>query len=288
MQVQWFPGHMAKTRRMIGEQMKLIDIVVELLDARLPLSSRNPEIDELTRGKPRLVLLNKADLADEDATKAWLSWFAAEGIPAMSVDAAHAANLNAVVSKIQAVLADKLAERAAKGMAGRTIKVMVVGIPNVGKSSVINKLAGRGSAQVGDRPGVTRSKQWVRLRKGMELLDTPGILWPKFESQAVGRRLAFVGSIKDDILDTEELACYLLAFLRTRYPAQLAARYKLPEDTSGLSDYELLTLVGRKRGFVVSGGEIDTLRAANVLLDEFRGGKLGRITLEHPGEEEEA
>lgn len=284
MNVQWFPGHMAKTRRLITESLSLTDIVLEVLDARLPLSSRNPEIDALTAGKPRLALLNKADLADPAGTDAWLAWFAARGQPVMAVDSAHARSMDAVAARVRELLRDKLQRQREKGMTGRSIKVMVVGIPNAGKSSFINKLAGRASTITGDRPGVTRGKQWVRLKNGLELLDMPGILWPRFENEQTGLRLAFAGSIKDEIMDTEELACHLLDYLRVRYPALLAARYKLADDAVELPGYELLEAIGRKRGFVVSGGEIDTERAANIFLDEFRGGKLGRITLEWPGE----
>lgn len=281
MNIQWFPGHMAKTRRMIADSIKLVDLVIELVDARLPLASRNPEIDSLTGGKPRLVVLNKADLADEAVTKQWLDWFRAIGVEAMAVDSIHTKDVKSVVARAKQMLSDKIDRQRDRGMTGRSIKLMVVGIPNVGKSSFINKLAGRSSAVTGDRPGVTRGKQWIRTGEGVELLDTPGILWPKFESEEVGRKLAFVGSIKDDILDVEELACYLLDFLREAYPQLLCARYKLT-DIQEAEPYELLEQLGRRRGFVISGGEIDTLRAANILLDEFRGCKLGRISLERP------
>lgn len=283
MNLQWFPGHMAKTRRLITENLKLIDIVVELLDARLPLSSRNPEIDVLVGDKPRLLILNKADLADESVNRKWVEYFKNQGIEAVPLDSIHAKNLNMIVDKIRYVLKDKIEKQKEKGMVNRAIKVMVVGIPNVGKSSFINKLAGRASAVTGDRPGVTKGKQWIRLKNGLELLDTPGILWPKFESQEVGLRLAFVGSIKDEIIDTEELACHLLTFLNEQYRKLLAMRYKLSE-TDGLQGYELLELIGKKRGFVVSGGEIDTIRAANIILDEFRASKIGKISLEKPEE----
>ena len=283
MNIQWFPGHMAKTRRLIEAHLKLVDLVLELVDARLPLSSRNPQIDMLVGEKPRLLLLNKSDIADPAANQAWQAYFAAQGIPAMLICATNAKQVQGIFSKCREILSETLARRQERGMVGRPLKLMVVGVPNVGKSSLINALSGRKSAKTGDRPGVTTGKQWIRLGSGFELLDTPGILWPKFEDPQVGQRLAFTGAIKDEILDVEELACHLLDFLAARYPASLAERYKMT-DIAGLAGYELLELLGRKRGFVVSGGEIDTLRAANVLLDEFRGAKLGKLTLEWPGQ----
>lgn len=283
MNIQWFPGHMAKTRRLIEAHLKLVDLVLELVDARLPLSSRNPQIDMLVGEKPRLLLLNKSDIADPAANQAWQAYFAAQGIPAMLICATNAKQVQGIFSKCREILSETLARRQERGMVGRPLKLMVVGVPNVGKSSLINALSGRKSAKTGDRPGVTTGKQWIRLGSGFELLDTPGILWPKFEDPQVGQRLAFTGAIKDEILDVEELACHLVDFLKARYPASLAERYKMT-DIAGLAGYELLELLGRKRGFVVSGGEIDTLRAANVLLDEFRGAKLGKLTLEWPGQ----
>ncbi len=283
MNLQWFPGHMAKTRRMMTEQLALIDIVVELLDARLPLSSQNPEISNIIGDKPRLVILNKADLADESVSEKWVKYFKKQGIEAILLDSVHAKNLNFIGDKIKIVLKDKLQKQAEKGMVGRSIKIMVAGIPNVGKSSFINKLAGRASAVTGDRPGVTRGKQWIRLKNGMELLDTPGILWPKFEDEQTGLNLAYVGSIKDEIIDVETLACKLLEYLNKEYQSELCARYKL-QDTNGLLGYELLEMIGKRRGFIISGGEIDYLRAANIVLDEFRSCKIGRISLEKPEE----
>jgi len=272
---------MTKTRRMIQENLKLVDLIIELVDARLPLSSRNPEIDALVGQKPRLLLLNKADIADQNATDAWVEYFKQHGVEAMRISSVADKSLKMVLERCRALLSEQIARQKERGLVGRSIKLMVVGVPNVGKSSFINKLSGKKSAQVGDRPGVTRGKQWIRLQNGFELLDTPGILWPKFEDEQVGMYLAYTGAIKDDIMDVEELSCHLLELLATRYPQCLAERYKM-DDVTDKTGYELLELLGRKRGFVVSGGEIDTLRAANILLDEFRAAKLGRISLEMP------
>lgn len=281
MNVQWFPGHMAKTRRLIEENLKLVDIVVELLDARLPMSSRNPQIDEIVKDKPRLILLNKSDIADKEITKKWIEYFAKNNIAAISISSTQSKNLNIIFDKCREVLKDKLQKQKEKGIVNKPIKIMVVGVPNVGKSSFINKLSGKKSAITGDRPGVTRGKQWIRLKSGFELLDTPGILWPKFEDEQIGIKLAFTGAIKDEIMDVELLAVKLLEFLKEAYPKSLTNRYKMT-DFDDLDGYEMLILLGRKRGFVVSGGEIDTLRAANILLDEFRGARLGEISLETP------
>ncbi len=281
MDIQWFPGHMTKTKRMMQENQKLIDIVVELVDARIPLSSRNPSIDEIFPSKPRLLLMNKADIADEKLNEEWKKYFENMGIMTRSISSTTGKPLNDIFASCKEILKDKLEHDKARGLVNRPIKIMVVGIPNVGKSSFINKLSGRKSAVTGDRPGVTKGKQWIRLQNGFELLDTPGILWPKFEDVSVGEKLAFTGAIKDEIMDLEEIAMKLLKLLSENYPETLAARYKMTE-TDGLEAYELLELLGRKRGFVVSGGEIDTERAAKILLDEFRGAKLGKITLEKP------
>lgn len=281
MNIQWFPGHMTKAIRMMEENLRLIDVVIELVDARLPQSSRNPKVDELVGSKPHLILLNKSDIADPEATKAWVKYFAGKGIAAVSVSSTTGKSLNFVFDKCKELLADKIEKQKEKGIVNRSIKIMVCGVPNVGKSSFINKLSGKKSAVTGDRPGVTKGKQWIRLANNFELLDTPGILWPKFDDDEVGLRLAFTGAVKDEIIDVEELACHLLVFLRDNYPEALASRYKMTE-TEDLEGYELLEYLGRKRGFVVSGGEIDTERAAHILLDEFRGAKLGCITLEQP------
>lgn len=272
---------MTKAIRMMQDNLKLIDIVVELVDARLPLSSRNPKIDELIGDKPHLLLLNKADIADPSATKEWENYFLRLGITSAAVSSTSGKNLGFIFDKCKSLLSDKIQREKEKGIVNRSIKIMVCGVPNVGKSSFINKLSGKKSAITGDRPGVTKGKQWIRLKTGFELLDTPGILWPKFDDDAVGLRLAYTGAVKDEIMDVEELACHLLVFLRDNYPASLAERYKMT-DFEDMQGYELLELLGRKRGFVVSGGEIDTERAAHILLDEFRAAKLGNITLERP------
>lgn len=289
MNIQWYPGHMTKTRRMIADQIKNVDAVCEILDARIPVSSRNPDVDELTAGKPRLVVLNRVDQADPEATKKWAAYFRAKGYAVLESDARGGMGTAKFAGAVRELLADKLRAYAEKGMVGRVVRVMILGIPNVGKSTFINKVAGRKTAKTEDRPGVTRSKQWVPIDKGLELLDTPGILWPKFEDQSVGLNLAFTGAVKDDILDIETLGCHLMAYLGERYPDALKNSYKLPgipEREEGENDvaygYRLLETAGRKRGFLVSGGEVDTERMAKILLDEFRGSKLGRFTLELP------
>lgn len=274
---------MMKTQRMMQDNIKLIDIVIEIVDARLPLSSRNPKIDEIVGDKPRLLLLNKADIADAAITAQWERYFSDNGVPVLVISSTGNKKLNFIFAKCREILADKIARQRERGITNRAIKVIVVGVPNVGKSSLINKLSGRKSAITGDRPGVTKGKQWIRLENGIELLDTPGILWPKFEDDSVGKKLAFTGAIKDEIMDIEELACELLVFLRSHYPESLYERYRMT-DIDGLEPYEMLTLLGKNRGFVVSGGEIDTERAAKILLDEFRGAKLGNISLEKPDE----
>ena len=274
---------MAKTRRLIEENLKLVDIVIELLDARIPQSSKNPEIDSLIKDKPRIVLLNKSDIADESVTNAWIENYRKSGIKAMAISTAKQNNFNFIFSTITDVLKEKIEKQKERGMVNRSIKIMVVGIPNVGKSSFINRLANRKSAITGDRPGVTKGKQWIRLKTGFELLDTPGILWPKFEDEEIGLNLAFTGAIKDEIIDTELLSMKLLEKLKVLYPQSLVQRYKMT-DFDDLDGWEMLNLLGKKRGFVISGGEIDTLRAANILLDEFRGAKLGNLSLERVAE----
>ena len=284
--IQWFPGHMTRTRRKIKECLPLIDLVVEILDARIPMASRNPDMDTLVAGKPRLVILNKADMADEATTAQWVAYYRRKGITALALDCKSGRGVNGFVPAMRAVLADKIAAWEAKGMVNRPVRAMVVGIPNAGKSSFINRLAHGGKAKVEDRPGVTRDNRWFTVEAGALLLDTPGVLWPKFEDQEVARRLAFTGAIRDEILDAEELACGLLQLLSEEYRDLLCARYRLSEEDleSCQDSWDLLCLVGKKRGMLVSGGEVNTERAAAMLLDEFRGAKIGRITLERPEE----
>ena len=281
MQIQWYPGHMTKTRRMIVDQMKHMDAVCEILDARIPISSRNPDVEELTEGKPRLIVLNRVDMADPAGTKRWAAYFREKGYAVLEVNAKEGQGTGKFPAAVRELLADKIATYAEKGQAGRMIRVMILGIPNVGKSTFINKVARRKTAKAEDRPGVTRTKQWVPVDQSLELLDTPGILWPKFEDQSVGMNLAYTGAVRDEIMDLETLACHLMAYLGKHYPSSLLERYKVEveEEDSG---YDLLIKAGKKRGFVVRGGEIDTERMAKILLDEFRGGKLGRFTLELP------
>lgn len=285
--VQWFPGHMAKTRRQIKESLPLVDAVTELRDARVPLSSTNPELNGLIEKKPKIVLLNKADLADPAITAAWVRFYASEGIPALAVDCRSGRGLQLYRKTVNEVLKEKIERNAAKGMAGKALRVMVVGIPNTGKSSFINRMAGKGTARVEDRAGVTRHNKWYVIGDGLELLDTPGVLWPKFEDPEVGIKLAFTGGVKDQVLDIESLAMRLLEVLAALYPDRLAERYKLKEGFADLPSYELLELVARRRGMLVSGGEADTERAAVMLFDELRGGKLGKISFEKPPETRE-
>ncbi|MDD7614450.1 MAG: ribosome biogenesis GTPase YlqF [Clostridiaceae bacterium] len=279
--VQWFPGHMAKTRRLIKESLTRVDCVTEILDARIPLSSRNPEIGEITAGKPRIILLNKCDMADEKVTSDWIKYFRSTGAEALAVDCRSGKGLNAYTPLVRKVLAEKIKANTDRGMAGKALRVMVVGIPNTGKSSFINKMAGRVRAKVADRPGVTTSNQWFFIGNGIELLDTPGVLWPKFDDPVVGDRLAFIGSVKDAVLDIETMAVRLLDVLRDGYPDRLSERYKI-DNFDELQSWEILELIGRKRGMLISGGEVNTERASVMLLDEYRGGKLGRISMEFP------
>lgn len=280
--IQWFPGHMAKTRRLISDNLKNVDAIIEMRDARIPTSSKNPEIERLINGKPRIILLNKASLADEEQSKYWINKLNDKNSVCILTDCASGQGLNRIAVEIQKLCAEKLDRYAEKGMSGRRLRAMVLGIPNVGKSSLINKLSGSKKAKVEDRPGVTRDKQWVATSVGIDLLDMPGVLWPKFDDVEVGENLAVTGAIKDDILDTAEISIMLLRKLVRLYPDMLCARYKLgtPADIEDLQMFELFELIGRKRGFLVRGGEIDTDRTASVILDEFREGIIGRITLD--------
>lgn len=285
MNIQWYPGHMTKTRRNMEEDIRLVDAVCEIVDARIPISSRNPDIDAICGAKPRLVILNRIDMADPEATAAWSDYFKRKGWAVVRTDCKSRKGIDRFVPAVRELLAEKLARYAEKGFVNKPLKLMVVGIPNVGKSTFINQVAGRKGAKAENRPGVTRGKQWVTVDKGLLLLDTPGILWPKFDDEEVGRRLAYTGAVKDDILDTETLACHLLVLLRRRYPDALRQRYRLEADADA-DGYALLTQVGKNRGFLLSRGEIDTERTARVVLEEFRSCKIGRFTLETPPEAE--
>ncbi len=280
--IQWFPGHMARTRRKIVESLSQVDAVIEIVDARIPLSSRNPELDSMTGRKPRLVILNKADLADKDTTQRWIAAYRRAGVAALAVDCKSGRGFNNFMPALRDLLRDSIEKWESQGM-HRTIRAMIVGIPNVGKSSFINRLTNGGKAKVEDRPGVTRNNQWFVV-EGAQLLDTPGVLWPKFEDHTVALHLAFTGAIKDQVLDVEEMACELLGVLYASYRALLCDRYKLIEEEMPSDRWELLQLIAKKRGMLVSGGEVNTERAAIMLLDEYRGGKLGNITLESPEE----
>lgn len=281
MNIQWYPGHMTKTRRQIEADLKHIDIVVEIIDARIPVSSRNPDIDAITAGKPRLVVLNRADQADPAGNRAWGAWFRKKGWSVLETDAKTGAGVNQFSRVVQEVLKDQIARWQEKGLVGRPVRAMVVGVPNVGKSTFINKVARRKAAAAGDRPGVTRGKQWITVDQGLELLDTPGILWPRFDSQEVGELLAITGAIKAEVLDRETLAANFMLRLARFYPDAVEQRYKFRPDPA-CNGFELLEQAAKKRGFLISGGEYDLERMAGVLLDEYRGGKLGRITLEMP------
>lgn len=279
MNIQWFPGHMTKTKRMIAESIKLCDCVVELCDARCPQSSRNPELPKLIGNKKLLLVINKSDIADPVQTQKWVERFKNEGTPAVALCCNDAKGIAKVTETIKLLMQEKIERDRQRGYVNKPLRIMICGIPNVGKSSFINKLYGKSAAKAGDKPGVTRGKQWITLKNGMELLDTPGILWPKFEDKDVALRLAYTGAIKDEVLDSEELCAHLCSFLAESYPERLIERYKI-ELEDGLSGFDILERISRKRGFIVKGGEVDFLRGASVVLDEFRGAKLGRITLE--------
>jgi len=283
MNIQWFPGHMTKARRMIADNIKLIDAVCEIIDARIPVSSRNPDLDEMTNGKPRLIVLNRIDQADPEITKKWAAHLKKSGAAVIETDSKSGKGVGVFNTAARKLLSDKLEKYALSGQSGRQLRFMVAGIPNVGKSSFINRLAGRKAAQTSDRPGVTKGKQWINLGNGIELLDTPGVLWPKFDDQTVAENLAFTGAIKDAVMDTETLAANLMTMLKSYYPERLNERYKI-DVTDGISGFELLGLAAAKRGFLVQGGEFDLERMAIILLDEFRGGRLGRISLENVGD----
>ena len=281
MNIQWFPGHMTRAQRMIEDNLKLVDAVCEILDARIPLASRNPDIDRLAGDKPRLVILNRCDLADPEATAKWRRYYQERGIAVLETDAKSGKGVGGFVPAVRELLKDKLDSYAAKGQVGRPLRVMILGIPNVGKSTLINKVAGRKAAIAGDKPGVTRGRQWISIDSGLDLLDTPGILWPKFDSQEVGELLAITNAIKADVLDRETLSANFMLRLREHYPDALRERYKIEPDPA-LNGFELLEQAAKKRGFLVSKGEYDIERMANTLLKEYHEGKLGRLTLEMP------
>ena len=289
--INWYPGHMAKTKRQIMEDVRLVDIVIELLDARIPISSQNPDIAEITKNKKKIIVLNKCDLADEKQNKRWVEYFKAKNIPAVLTDSSSGKGIEECVRKIEKIMEEDLKGQAEKGRIGRKIKAMVLGIPNVGKSSFINRISKKTSAGVGNKPGVTKQKQWIRINEKIELLDTPGVLWPKFESEEVALHLAFTGTIKEDILQRTEIAYYLVKFLIENYPKQLCERYKLTEEyiheqleneerPENENIYEIFLAIGKKRGCIISGGNIDDEKTARIILDEFKNGKIGRITLE--------
>ena len=279
--VQWFPGHMAKTRRLIKESLSLVDGVVELVDARVPQSSRNPELDDIIKNKPRIILLNKCDVANQTATSIWMKHFKNQGYYALAVDCRTGKGLNKFDETVKSALKDVIERNESKGMKNKPLRLMVVGIPNTGKSSFINRMGKNAKAKVADKAGVTRQNQWFVVGNGIELLDTPGVLWPKFDDPEVGDKLAFIGSVKDEVTDIETLACRLLETLAKTRPEAIEERYRL-DSVEGLQGWEILEMIGKKRGFLIKGGEIDYERAAVIVTDEFRGGKLGRITLELP------
>lgn len=284
--IQWFPGHMKKTQRMIVENVKMVDCVCEIIDSRIPYSSRNPDIDTLVGNKPRLIVMNRVDQADAAATEKWRKYFLEKNIHIIETDSKTGSGTAAFTKAVRNLLKDKIERLGEKGQEGKALRIMIVGVPNVGKSSFINKIAKRKAAAASDRPGVTRGKQWVTIDKGLEMLDTPGILWPRFESQIVGENLAFTGAVRDAVVDVETLASNLMYRLASSYPQMIVQRYKF-EPSTEMTGFELLETAAVKRGFKISGGEADTERMANILLDEFRGGKLGRITLELPEDSDE-
>lgn len=281
--IQWFPGHMTKTKRQIQASLKLVDAVAEIIDARIPVSSRNPDLDSIIQNKPRVVLMNKCDMADPSSTQKWINYFKNNGVVAIPIDCKTGRGINKFVSSVNEVLKEKIEKQKAKGLLNPTVRVMIVGIPNVGKSTFINRISKNRKAKAEDKPGVTRGNQWFTINKGFEVLDTPGVLWPKFEDKIVGERLAFTGAVKDQIMDTELLAMRLLDFLKVEKNPIFVERFKLQnEPIEDIESYELLELIGRKRGMLISGGEIDTERAAIMLLDEYRSAKLGKYTFELP------
>lgn len=282
--IQWFPGHMNKTRRLLAENLKIVDVVIELLDARIPVSSKNPEIDNIVKNKPKIIVLNKCDLADKEISDNWKKWYNSKGYTSIFVNSINGTGIKQLKNKMRDVMKERIEKDRQRGRIFRPVKAMIVGIPNVGKSSLINKIAGRGSAVTGDKPGVTRGKQWINVNDEIQLLDTPGILWPKFEDKKVGINLAITGAIKDEILDIVEMASALFEILSENYPEHIIKRYKL-DTIENKTGFEILKEAGEKRGCIASGGEIDMMRISAIVLDEFRSGKIGRISLEQPEED---
>ncbi|OAS15016.1 ribosome biogenesis GTPase YlqF [Paenibacillus oryzisoli] len=286
MTIQWFPGHMTKARRQIEEKLKLIDVVIELLDARIPLSSRNPMVDEILKGKPRLVLLNKNDLADPQVTAEWVKYFGDQGLPALPIDAANGTHVKEILPRVKQLWAHKIETMLRKGINPRAIRALIVGIPNVGKSTLINQLAGKKIAATGDKPGVTKGQQWIKVGTEMDLLDTPGILWPKFEDQLVGMRLAATGAIKEELLHLDEVALFTIKYMVQHYGAGIQERFgvqELPEDMDNIQEMvKVMEAIGRKRGAIVSGGKVDLDKASLIIIRDLRAGKMGRISLEKP------
>jgi len=290
MNINWFPGHMAKTRKQIADDLKLVDVVIEILDSRIPISSQNPEIKQITQNKKKIIVLNKCDLSDEKENKKWIEYFIKQGHKVVCVDSNTGKGINEVIKQTQSIMEEDLMKIAEKGRVGRKIRVMIVGIPNVGKSSFINRIAKKNSAEVGNKPGVTKQKQWIRINDNIELMDTPGVLWPKFETEEVALNLAFTGTIRDDILEITEIAYCLTKFLLENYRNNLIERYSLnietiddilaQEQEKNMNIYEIMQLIGKKRGAIISGGNIDDEKTSKIILDDFRSGKLGKITLE--------
>lgn len=287
MNIQWYPGHMTKAKRKIAEDLKLVDVVIELVDARIPMSSRNPDVDEIVGGKPRVVILNKSDIADEYANKLWIKYYTANNTKVVLANSIKGTGLKEATQAAKLLMKEKIDRLKSKGLLVKTIRALIIGIPNVGKSTLINKMAGKSIAQTGDRPGVTKAKQWIKISNELELLDTPGILWPKFEDEQVALNLAFTGAIKDDILDVYELSLKLLERLQQDFFKNLKEKYKLEDAHKELPVHDLFNQIGKKRGCIISGGEIDTRRVAIMLLDDFRGARIGKITLELPPEKTE-
>ena len=285
--INWFPGHMTKTRRQMEEDIKLVDLVIEVVDGRIPFSSKNPYLDEVWKRRPRMIAINKSDLADPKVTKAWTAWYEAQGFGVVELNSLAGLGTDKIGAVAAELCKEKRERDKAKGLKERPIRMMITGIPNVGKSTLINTLAGRAGAKTGNKPGVTRGKQWIKLKNNMELLDTPGMLWPKFEDQTQAERIAMVGSIKDELLDMDELAYQLIRFLKEQYPALLKERYKLDEEDLQMEAVPLIERIGKGRGFLMSGGITDFSRTARMLIEEFRSGKIGRISLEYPLQEED-